>query len=230
MTLTTPTYLIVTTTQRKSGIDRDEVINTWHYQLTPEFPGPVDYTNWVDNYRAFMTAIGTYMSPAMSVTPGDLNVAFWLLPTERGPLGAPEYEVNAAPATAVGAQSAPSEVSICLTLEADQTGIPENAPGGARPGARRRSRKYLGPLGTGAFFTEATTFECRPQNLVTTTIPPAYRDHMGTAMRADNWDPVCFSKTNWDAYPVVRAWIDNAFDTQRRRGQDPTVKYPVTLP
>jgi hypothetical protein len=41
---------------------------------------------------------------------------------------------------------------------------------------------------------------------------------------AASWRWSTFSKTHWQAYEVSGCWMNDAFDTQRRRGQDPQVK------
>jgi hypothetical protein len=52
----------------------------------------------------------------------------------------------------------------------------------------------------------------------------AFKKWMIDTMKQIAWSLVAFSLKNWTAEPVFQLWMDDAFDTQRRRGQDPTLK------
>lgn len=98
----------------------------------------------------------------------------------------------------------PSEVAVCLSFYSER-----NLP-------RRRGRVYIGPLGTTALRPGAGA--ARPaQDL---------RDHLVlAAQRLGNrgdveWGVV--SKAAAAFYPITNGWVDDAFDTQRRRGEAPT--------
>ena len=224
MTLTSPTFKIVTTWQRKSGIERDAVQNVWYYQGPSTNPAPADFGNWANNFTAFLGAIGNGLGRVMSTSVDDISVAYWLLPNTPGAIGAPKMELLTSNAIVGTGVTLPTEVAICMTLEADITGIPEQGPGGVRPAARRRNRKYIGPLDESWVSFTGVTEEPVPTQTRLDTLLSAYKTHMIDAMVTDGWVGVCFSQANWDAHPILRVWVDNAFDSQRRRGNDPTLK------
>lgn len=224
MALIAPTVLAVTTMQKSSGIERDAVVNTWHYQ-NPSPPSSQDFGNWANNWKAFMGAISTYLSANLSNGSTAWNVSMWQIPISgQGPLGAPIVAMDLAGASNQVATGLPGEVSICLSMQGSIVGVPEAGAGGTRPASRRRNRVFLGPFNTTTLAEDPTTKDVGPSAVVRTAIVDAYKLHMVQDQIADNWRPVVFSRANWDTHPVVTAWVDNAFDTQRRRGPDPTAK------
>jgi hypothetical protein len=119
--------------------------------------------------------------------------------------------------------SLPLEVSACLsfkgTLSIDGTAGPSEA-------GRRRGRVYLGPLQT-RVNTNASD--------KTPTISTNFRDACtGAAAFFSNsnldlnifW--VVWSPTAGDATRVHEGWMDDDFDTQRRRGEDATARTTFT--
>lgn len=110
----------------------------------------------------------------------------------------------------------PSEVSICLSFSAQQvSGV---------PAARRRGRIFLGPItdAIGSFPDD----QCRPSSTALTAIASA-------AGNMENGEAITPGSVKWAVYSpttdatssiddafndVVDGWVDNAFDTQRRRG------------
>jgi len=224
MVLPAPTCLVVTTTQRKTGIARDAVVNTWHYGA-PDAADAADFTAWGAIYRNFVNNIKDSFSNVLSSLTNDVKIEFWYIPINgKGPLGAPAATIFITHPATSNTVPLPSEVAICLTLEAHIVGIPEQGPGGTRPASRRRNRKYLGPLDASVLFHDPTTYEPEIPVGIRDSIAASYQNEMVNGMRAAGWSPVCFSRSDWTTHPVERVWVDNAFDTQRRRGQDATVK------
>lgn len=229
MALLAPTCLVVTTVQRKSGIERDAVVNTWHYQA-PDAAQTANFVAWMSIFHNFIANIKDKFGANISPLTNDLKAEFWYIPINgKGPLGAPSATVFGTwPATNL-ASPLPSEVSVCLTLEAHTTGIPENAPGGTHPAARRRNRKYMGPLDISVVSPDPTTYEPEVSSQFRSDLTTSYQNEMVNGMRASGWLPVCFSRTDWTTHPVERVWVDNAFDSQRRRGNDPTLKTVIQV-
>ncbi len=107
-----------------------------------------------------------------------------------------------------GSNPLPTEVAACLSYVADR-----NLP-------RNRGRIYLGPLGTNALVTSAGRV----------LVSPAFR----TALResAARLQGANGQSISWHLYSTVAnqmklitgGWVDDAFDTQRRRGTAPTVR------
>lgn len=82
--------------------------------------------------------------------------------------------------------------------------------------ARRRGRIYIGPLKT------TTSTNGRPNSTAITTLATA-SSALGIDLNAVADTTWCvWSPTSGTAVPITDGWVDNAFDTQRRRGWDPT--------
>lgn len=93
---------------------------------------------------------------------------------------------------------------------------------GTRNLPRQRGRIYLGPL------TQSTVELVNSSYFFT----PAFRETAAHAMRrlaqthasiAATWHVI--SPTSVDSHEVTHGWVDNAPDTQRRRGVEPTSRY-----
>lgn len=84
------------------------------------------------------------------------------------------------------------------------------------PQARRRGRIYLGPFGQTVLGTTAVTSD-RPLAAAVTAIANA-ATALATATAGAVVPWVIYSPTNGSGAVVTDGWVDNAFDTQRRRG------------
>jgi len=121
----------------------------------------------------------------------------------------------------------PSEVAVCLSLEGLVFGVPEES-GSIRPAARRRGRLYLGPLFGGATVAvpESVTNRPRVSDVFQDAILDAYEvlcayinSTTGPQGNVDSLRSVVYSPTTAQAWPVYNAWVDDAFDTIRSRGE-----------
>lgn len=111
-----------------------------------------------------------------------------------------------------GSDPLPSEVSCCLSFR----GVLESGS----PPARRRGRVYLGPLGQEVMDNETIG---RPGTGFRSSVINAYQAAWGELTTAGIVHEV-WSGTSGTGHPVVQAWVDDAFDTQRSRGVRPTVR------
>lgn len=218
-------FLFVVTRRRFSGIERDDVVNTFHYLGPSGAPTSPQFGAWANHWKGFMDLFSpAYGSPCMGLGPEDVNITAWHLPVNQGPLGAPVAILNTQVSNNSSSPPLPSEVAMCITLESDTAGQPEHGPGGTRPASRRRNRKYLGPLATNIVAQDLGTKEAIIGATVGPQVAGWYITHMIENMVTDGWVAVTHSKVAWDAQPVLRVKIDDAFDTQRRRGNDPLLK------
>lgn len=118
----------------------------------------------------------------------------------------------------------PEEVAIALSIHGDLSGVVERQPNPAypptlpkffRPAARRRGRLFIGPLALNQAITESG--ESRVSTQAKTVLTYA-----ATAL----WDVFAggwcvWSRADETLYSVTGGWVDDAFDTQRRRGDAP---------
>lgn len=238
LTLANPTYRIVVSWQKKSGIEKDAIMNTFHYE-GPSAPNSTQYSAWITNYYNWLRdpapftgfAPMQYMSEALAVGANAFQVEFFRLPASPGSTGSPlQTFFQSWSEVWPVANPLPNEVAMCLTLQSFVTGsIPEEGPGDIRPAGRRRNRVYIGPLNIQATTPQATTKEPEINDSCSGSFVYGYGDKMVTAQQAAGWTPVCFSRANWDAHRPVVVWADNAFDTQRRRGEVATRKISTNV-
>ena len=201
-----------------TGIATDVVTNDFHFEkTTPGAPTPTDYTNLENDLVAFYNTCyttggsGLQMAPWMRPSLTRFRTYDLLDPTPR----IPRRDSTIALTPTVAASSAvPTETAIVISMQADRTsGIPQ---------ARRRGRIFLGGLGIAASSGTASVF---PE------VNVSVRGALGTACIALNsalsghgWDWVVLSRTMAASYSITNGWVDNALDTQRRRGQGATAR------
>jgi hypothetical protein len=227
MTVPPNGFLVVSTIHRRSGIERDAVQNTFHYTAPQAFPTDVQYNDWMDLYRQFLHEIHTMYSACLGATPGYRVEFFKLTPEKPAPgtgLGAPLHTLDGTWATLPATIGYPSEVAICLTLDGTSTVDAEEGPGNTRPASRKRNRKYIGPLAATVGEAMPSTNELHVIPGIATQLTTAWRNLMMNAMIEKGWGCSVFSKVLWALNAINSVWCDDAFDTQRRRGQDPTAK------
>lgn len=217
-----------------SGLPKDDIINTWAFQSTVD---PFDSTARAaatiaisSDLNTFYNAIKANLSAQYQWNVGTISYLDLSEPKPRLP-----YEVDPLVVTGLtGALSdMPPEVSVCLSFKGS-TVSGQNA-------RRRRGRVYLGPLQ----ITSSTDVAAVPPAVVTSIVNAAVAlrsssgpdwcvysryEHYGVPVGRNigetvpGTDPPEFVFEEdydrlLDAFtPVTTVWVDNAWDTQRRRG------------
>lgn len=183
--------------------------------------------------------VGFYFSPALDNTALASRLDLFDVTThlDGTPHGSP-FSATLFTLDASGASKAlPSEVALAVTLEGvgrDVAAVeaPDGAdPGGAidRPKQRRTGRIYLGPLGDNA--TVAGAGVCRPLAAFMNVARLALQklnDDIEAATGGDGWLSV-WSRADQAMYRLVAVSTDDAFDTQRRRGEAPTARTRLVI-
>lgn len=110
----------------------------------------------------------------------------------------------------------PDEVALCLSYSAGAaSGLPI---------ARRRGRMYIGPFcETAMAFGGGLNVESGPNPALMATMAEQAQS-MQTEAQGNGYDWSVYSPTNAAAVSITSAWVDNAWDTQRRRGNKPTTR------
>lgn len=234
MTVVVPTYRMTVTMNRKSSVERDKVMNTWHFIAPSGTPTSTDFGNMMNVYKEFLESIRSWFSATLAGQPDSLLVEFWKLTAEKPPpgtgLGPPVSSGQMGWTTPPSTVGYPSEVSSCITLDGTTVLDAEHGTGGTRPASRKRNRKYVGPLAATAGSADPTTSEIRPTVTFRTALTNAILTHLINAAIAKGWALTGFSPTNWQTFPLKSVWVDDAFDTQRRRGEEPTIQTLVPTP
>lgn len=193
-----------------SGIPRDAITNTWHF--VNDSAVATDFDNVRDMLRDFYTVVPT---------PGSGSIASFMSKSLNGPAivkaynmaapipRAPAYESSFPITFASTSDDLPSECAIVLSFQAPrESGLPQ---------ARRRNRVYLGP-----FASSANSASGRPG--IAARVASAARDMLEASDSSVAWRWVTYSPTTEEFHLVTNGWVDNSWDTQRRRGLAPTTR------
>lgn len=185
----------------------DVATNTFYFASVAAM-GSVDRTATAGRLDAFYNAIDLYLSPVVKTTGGTYKFYDMADPEPRTPL-----EVKAMTPLAVGTATLPEEVAICLSYAA--------APASGQPANRRRGRVFIGPLAQVAMTTGGTTAFSQPAAAARTAIANAAAV---LADQSEDYKWAVYSPTDQIARNIVSGWVDNSFDTQRRRGRRATAR------
>ena len=184
---------------------------------------------------ALTASIATHLSPVLNTAASASRLDLYDVTAhlDGSPHGSPfSSTLFTLGAPGGGGAGLPSEVAVCVTMAGIGRDVAAvEAPDGADPGVaidrpkqRRTGRIYIGPLNT--FTLEVVSGVVRPGPDFIATANSALRqldDSIRTATSGDGFLAV-WSRADAAMYEVVESWIDNAFDTQRRRGEGSTAR------
>lgn len=210
-----------------SGIPEDAIVNVWHFDDDDD-----PLVNEDDTGAAIKAELGTFYN----------SISASLFPTTIGPtatlkcydMADPEPRVPTYTSTfGISPSGGPpmvNEVALCLSFAAAaESGVPAQ---------RRRGRIYLGPVAQAAGVVVGS--QLRPTDAVRATVAAAAaglqngRPHTASPTLRLRWSifsptTVAHGGTLGQAFnDVLSGWVDDAFDTQRRRGAAPTTRATFT--
>lgn len=218
-------YRIIAAINTDTALPEDLIVNTWHFRHTDVSVGttPEDSANdMIDQLEEFYQAIDGVLFPTTVGTTiqckaYDLNDAEPRVPVLT-------RSIAITPNTG---EPMPHEVAICLSLKADVES--------GEPAGRRRGRVYLGPLVKAAASVDSNrvVFSNDYRNAVRDAAIAAFL----TGLTSEDPKLHVYSRTTDlggatvanSFFRVVRGEVDNAFDTQRRRGHAPSAKTTFDL-
>jgi len=221
-------YLSVISIPHYNGVPADADENTFAW-TGPDDPdtAAADINDALHSFyvatNAAGHAIGNYMAPSVSrVVYPTIKVYELTDLSGASGLGTP-VAVRPLDATIPGNDSAsglPAELSVCVSFHGDLTGLVEKS-GATRPANRHRGRVYVGPLTDGTMVQDGTTHVVG----VNSTFRGVCADAAGRMLGGVFGVTWCvWSRKNAALYEVVGGFVDNAFDIQRRRGEDTTAR------
>lgn len=192
----------------ESGLPEDKIVNTWHFEgsETATDTANIDdmLSDFYDETYAGLRLAGQMSSVAVS---GDVTIKIFCLADPEPRLPRAEYFHTW---TVGGTSSLPTEVALCLSYNAQPiSGLPQ---------ARRRGRVFLGP------FLTTNTAQARPNSALITSVLAAASQLLAASQASVTWQWVVYSRRNEAGADVVGGWVDNAWDTQRRRGVKSTAR------
>lgn len=202
-------HLFTITFEATTAIPADNVVNTWYFEGSGTDPQNVgDMLS--DFYDVAPTGETVGISSFMSddALTGDYTIRAYDLsdPEPRAPV----YEWESALAGISTQPQLPDEVALVFSYH--------SALASGVPAGRRRGRIYLGGLRTGA------ADGARPSAAIRAVMAASGRDLIQASNASVSWQWQQYSRTTSTGNVVVGGWIDDAWDTQRRRGRDASTR------
>lgn len=213
-----PHYRFQYTIPYISNLPTDVIVNDWSLYWVIGTPTTGDFDNARDALVTFYENVYNdgittdVQAPWVASGSATLKVYNRADPPPRAPvyMSAAGYNGDAAATSLIA-----PETAVCLSFQADQaSGVPQ---------ARRRGRVFLGGWAESMVYRgdvdEFPTVDPDVRNAICGSAVT-----LGTTLVADNWIWEVWSTVNGSGAPVTNGWVDDAMDTQRRRGQAPTVR------
>lgn len=206
-----------------NGVAANNCVNT--FAVSGVTPG-VDDENIADKFRDFYT-VDHSPNPSIDSFINDtiLRANGLIVDLVDTPQTVPNAPYHSAPYT-LGASATgvplPQEVAVCLSLHTTAY-LTSATPG------RERGRVYIGPLNVGGTFDPGTGSVARPNpDLIGSMVGAA--GALWDALDGLGYAWCVWSRADDDFGPISGGWVDDEFDTQRRRGHVRTTRNPFTLP
>ena len=196
-----PTYRTQVTIATTDNVSANYATNTWHC-LAPDL---VELALWHSALLAFYQLIDVDFSNLVRTTDGCMMKSYDMAdPEPRAPVLT--FEGDLSP----GGAPLPPEVSLVMSFQAAQSsGVPQ---------ARRRNRVYL------PFYNAAANgIDGRPDSTTITPVITAATNLLAASgPTSSDWQWIVRSPTDNTIDIVDNGWVDNEWDTQRRRGRPST--------
>ena len=199
-----------------SGVPTDVITNTWHFEsLADESITSAKLATLFSRLQAFYGTV--YTNTAIKAMNGYLNPQNTVMKgynlSDPKPRTAVREAVTPINAGVLQFDTTPAEASIVLSYHtAYESGIPK---------ASQRGRIYLGGL-TAAYFDPSIGARSSQVKLASRDLICTAATTLFTQTLSDEWGWVVYSEKRGEHFAVAGGWVDNAIDTQRRRGQAAT--------
>jgi hypothetical protein len=214
-----PLYRMMSSLQDTDNLSEDRFVNTI-YVHSAVVADTAAFTALTTAYRNFWQAahapsvipLSDFMSSTAHGAGSVVKIYDMADPTPRP---VKHDQVFTLAGSALGTWQLPAEVAVCLSFKA--------APvAGVNPQSLR-GRIYLGPLADYALNQAGDDAHSRPRpSLITAMLDAAVALKTQLADAGGQW--VIASRKRQEYHEVVEVSVDNAWDTQRRRGHAPTVR------
>lgn len=198
-----PLYSVLTVLHTTNNQVEDYATNTMHFDADGVAPLADAEAALLEFYRD----LGQLYPDTIRLDQHEFKWYNLADPKPRAPVREETWAFLAAPS----GSPLPSECAIVLSFQAPKlSGVPQ---------PRRRNRIYVGPIETGRVDGDGRI------NVGTTqTISDAAADLRTASQAATDWTWFVYSPTSGQGEPVTDGWVDNAWDTQRRRGVSSTIR------
>lgn len=203
-----------------SGLPADDMINTWHFVTSSNnsINGAEISLRLEQFYTQTASGTGQTISEFLGNCLSRASQAVEVRLYDEAANNLPPYYTDTFTLGAVTETvDLPWEVASCLSFRNDSVT--------SYPARNRRGRVFLGPLNILA--RTETGASVRPSSTFIDTVLGRAEVLSDADDAAVGW--VIWSPTLGQSFPVEVGWMDNAFDTQRRRGEAPTARTTVTF-
>lgn len=190
-----------------SADSEDTVMNTWHFDIT-DAHSEGNCTPVATALDTFYTSLITLLSATITWANGRIKMYDLAESTPRAPIYDQPFVISGTASSSM----LPPELAVVLTYQA----VPLS---GVRQ-SRRRGRLYLGPWSSAANSTASGTIA----SATYTPVATAAAALLTASDSAAGWAWIVHSETASGNSVVDNGWVDNAWDVQRRRGQDASVR------
>jgi hypothetical protein len=179
--------------------------------------------------------VGDYISESISRAANAHTVTAYSSTDLSGatPFGSPVGQTSFTIGAAVAGSPFPEEVAAVISYNANLTDVPVSEPNPSpppatiRPAQRRRGRMFVGPL-QAATGTEVSGI-IRPSPTFRADLCLAF-EQMASAFNAtDSLYLGVWSRADAEVWQVGEGYVDDAWDTQRRRGVAATTRTTFTV-
>lgn len=198
-----PNYALQQTIPTADNLNANYATNIWHCQATDL----VAAEDFAEAIQAFYVNWSPNLSSLVRQTGWTQKVYDLADPQPRYPVLERSFDLSSAPSGG----PLPPEVALVMSFQAErQSGVPQ---------ARKRNRVYLPFLDASVNGTDG-----RPNSSVIAAVQDSGADLLLASNAAADWTWMVYSKVLADVDIVDNGWIDNEWDTQRRRGRVATTR------
>lgn len=186
----------------KSSVPTDVAVNVWSFEIDDDTE--TEYAQVQGFLFEFYKAVCPFLSPVLDITKILTKIYLRSDPQPQ----VPKYDLEWGTGVATASDPIPEECAVCLSFKGvSVSGVPP---------ARRRGRIYLGPLGDNTVLEDASG-RARVNGSFDNAIEAGIVAGTAELTTAGNAHTV-WSETTSTNVVIASYWVDNAFDTQRRRG------------
>lgn len=203
-------YVAQVSMRYTTGLPQDVVVNSFHFDAVQAQDSLTEIVDMVRNFYnegdGQVLAIDQYLSSHISrdAAQAMIRIYDWGLPKPRPPL----VEAELGLADAMHGNSLPLEVALCASYAA--------APVAGIPRARMRGRIFLGPFIANANVSSPGEPGRPSANLISDIRDACIRLVTESSEEGlPKWS--VYSRVNDELYQISHGWVDDEWDTQRRR-------------
>lgn len=194
----------IVTLNMVSGVAEDKSVNVWHFVSDKV---PATNAAILTALQAFYNQFNTKMSGVVAQTGHTVAMYDLADPQPRAPFYTNTFGLTSAPT----GSSLPQEVALCVSYQGNRVS--------GQPQSRRRGRMYFGPWNSTQLSSDG-----RPVIALQTSLVTAATAMLTASNAAAEWTWALWSDTDQTMVTITNGWVDNSFDTQRRRGLAPSTR------